>query len=464
MYIFISHSSKNSSVAEEVCTLLESNSHQCFLSPRDIRSGHEYAEEIVSGIDRSEVMLLLLSEEANSSPHVLREVERAVSKNIPIIVYKLEEVVELSKSMEYFLMTHQWVTAKTKVDHSEILRCINEMADKSPSTQAEALSANASPDTGAPSIKKRRLAVVGVFLATAVLVAAIIGISHLAGGNKDDETGEASVAAESSEAQQSAEPSAVMIEAELGDRLIFGTYNEQPIEWRVIALEDGKATVISDRILTMKCYDAAEGGKYNSYNGEDYWTTSSKELDAELDRLIRGDNSWESSNIRTWLNSDRENITYAGQSPSSEAMSEKVNGYNTEAGFLNDFTDEEMAAIVPAEITTNGTVTKDMVWLLSSEELALLENADVSRYSVPTEQAVALDTSRWYTLHMSDYGVDDHYWWLRDGDGETASGVFVVTFSYAGGVTVSQPAGLEGYGIRPVMTLDLTSGCIKTKE
>ncbi len=105
MYVFISHSSQNSGTAEDICALIESNGHKCFLAPRDIRSGHEYAEEIINGIDRSGVMVLVLSKDSNESPHVLREIERAVSKRVPIIVYKLEDV-QLSKSMEYFLMSH----------------------------------------------------------------------------------------------------------------------------------------------------------------------------------------------------------------------------------------------------------------------------------------------------------------------------------------------------------------------
>ncbi len=447
MYIFISHSSKNAETAQELCELIENAEHQCFLAPRDIRSGHEYAEEIINGIDKSNVLLLMLSAESNESPHVLREVERAVSRKIPIIVYKLENV-ELSKSMEYFLMTHQWVNAKARIDHSEVLKCINELAGCSDSDEDD--------EYEMASNYLSRVKKASLIFGISLLAALIVGGTAIALLDSGDNG--------SSDAGQSEQ--ADSLEVQLGDSLMFGSYNEQPIEWRVIALsEDGaEATLISDRILTMKCYDAAEGGKYNSYNGEDYWTTPSAELEPELDRMIRGDNRWESSNIRTWLNSDKENVTYTGQVPSADAMSEKTNGYNIEPGFLNEFTQEEYAAIIPTEISTNGSSTTDMVYLLSSEELAMLEAADVSRYSVPTEQAVALDTSGWYTLHMSDYGVDDHYWWLRDSDGSTASGVNAVTFSYAGGNVISQPAGLEGYGIRPVITVDLSSESIAIKE
>lgn len=127
--IFISHSSKDGETATELCNYLEENGKKCFIAPRDIRYGHEYAEEIVNGIDNSGTMVLILSNNSNKSPHVLREVERAVSKCIPIIIYKLEEV-ELSKSMEYFLMTHQWVNVKAKDGYNNILNYINEIADK----------------------------------------------------------------------------------------------------------------------------------------------------------------------------------------------------------------------------------------------------------------------------------------------------------------------------------------------
>ena len=61
MRIFISHSSKDAEIAREVCDLLEQQSCTCFLAPRNIRSGYEYAEEIVNGIDSSDILLLLLS-------------------------------------------------------------------------------------------------------------------------------------------------------------------------------------------------------------------------------------------------------------------------------------------------------------------------------------------------------------------------------------------------------------------
>ena len=138
-------------------------------------------------------------------------------------------------------------------------------------------------------------------------------------------------------------------------------------------------------------------------------------------------------------------------------MSECRNGYNTEAGFLRGFTEEELSAVLPAEITTNGTVTEDRVYLLSSEELELLVQADVSIDAAPTAAAVENDDSDWYLLYSTDFGVKDHFWWLRDGVQTNSCEVSVVGNSYTGNRIFGDSAGLEGYGVRPVMTVSLAS-------
>ncbi|MCM1055065.1 MAG: DUF6273 domain-containing protein [Bacteroides sp.] len=550
MRIFISHSSANAGEAQEVCGILEQAGHKCFLAPRDIRSGHEYAEEIIDGIDGSDAVVLLLSEAANSSPHVLREVERAVSKKLSVIVYKLEDV-NLSKSMEYFLMTHQWVSEKSDRGYKGILDCINGLKEKNDSENAEEAIQPSQP-LPASKMSKTGIAVkaavggaaAAVCIAAAVLIAsnvhrpssamnenivltdsennvetiseteapaetAVLSETENAPSTEAETSENVSASAENTEGKKEAaetaeeavseqlteavyentsqtaettaentapdeqteavteasvmtEPIAAEPKAELGDSFILGEYLGEPIKWRVIQLsEDGNtAVVISDGILTMKAFDTAEGGKYNFYNGEYYWNVPPAEMTRELERLVRGDNRWELSNLRIWLNSDRDNVTYSDQEPNSRAMSELKNGYNTEAGFLKSFGKNEKDAILTTRVVTDGTVTEDRVYLLSRDELSLLDAADVSVYAVPTDSAAEQDQSGWYRLNVGDYNVRDHYWWLRDPDTDTASEVYIVNFSYAGDKVFSHSAGLEGYGVRPVMTVDLTADCI----
>ncbi len=491
MRIFISHSSLNSNAAEKLCAMLEKKGFSCFIAPRDIRSGHEYAEELVNGIDSSDLVVLLLSKDANESPHVLREVERAVSKKKSIIVYKLEEVT-LTKSLEYFLMTHQWVNTKPGENFEEIIKCVSEYAvNNSDSSQSE----QPSP-TDAPARSKRKKVVPIIAAAALVTVAAVItfvltnnrpetidrpetsGSPETFGSTKTTDSSETidsqntidnTEAVNSSAAENTQNPkpeNSSAAEVKLGERITFGTYNGEPIEWRVIHLSEDKtkAVVIADQILTMKAFDAAEGGSFNENNGESYWSTRSADIDPEIQRLIRGDNRWELSNIRVWLNSANENVTYTDQPPASTAMSEKRGGYHTEAGFLNEFTEEELSALAQSEITTNGVVTEDKVFLLSEEELKWLEEADVSIYTNPTEAAVSQDKSGWYTVDISAYNTEDFIWWLRDPNTETACECRCVNLSCFEQERKinSDYAGLEGYGIRPAMTLDLTSDKMKS--
>ncbi len=446
MIIFISHSSDDFAIAENVCGLLERSGHRCFLAPRDIRSGYEYAEEIMNGIESSELMLLFLSEKANRSPHVMREVERAVSKSIPIIVYKLEDV-ELNKSMEYFLMSHQWVSGKTGATSEEVLNCVAEFAskDKASRTMVE-------PQSHAS--KKSYTGI--VILLVLIAVALVVGLFLLLGTKGDEEE----------QGENKPNVQETFADVEVGDTLVFGNYLEEPIEWRVLSVsEDGSsAVIVAKNILTMKAFDAAEGGKYNYYNDKSYWGEDLVSEDAELLRLLRGNNAWECSNIRTWLNSENETVSYEDQAPTQMSMSEYKNGYDMEPGFLSYFTKEEREAILTTEVNTNGTITRDKVYLLSTKELAWFEEANVSLLAIPTEAALQQDDSNWCEVNVSTYGIEDYCWWLRDCNPEGLScEAYLVGSSYSGCEVQSENVGLEGYGIRPAMTIDLSTECITIK-
>ena len=99
--------------------------------------------------------------------------------------------------------------------------------------------------------------------------------------------------------------------------------------------------------------------------------------------------------------------------------------------------------------------------MLSSDELSWLYDADVSIYSEPTSSAIELDESGWYSSNLEAYKCKDHFWWLRDTDGNDACTVKVVNISYGDEQIIADFAGLEGYGVRPAMTIDLTSDIFK---
>ena len=78
--VFLSHSSKNKTVADAVCATLEGRGIRCWVAPRDIPAGANWGAAIIDGIAGSKVMVVILSSDSNISPQVMREAERAVNK------------------------------------------------------------------------------------------------------------------------------------------------------------------------------------------------------------------------------------------------------------------------------------------------------------------------------------------------------------------------------------------------
>lgn len=95
-----------------MCAVLEQRGLRCWVAPRDIPPGVEWAEAILGGIEASRIMVLVFSNHANESPQVRREVERAVSKGLVIIPLRLEDVVP-TKALEYFISATHWLDAFT---------------------------------------------------------------------------------------------------------------------------------------------------------------------------------------------------------------------------------------------------------------------------------------------------------------------------------------------------------------
>jgi formylglycine-generating enzyme required for sulfatase activity len=110
--IFISYSSKDKTTADATCAALEHKGFRCWVAPRDIVPGKGWGESIIEGIEQSRLMVLVFSANSNASQQVIREVERAVAKRIPIIPFRVENLAP-SKAMEYFISSQHWLDAYT---------------------------------------------------------------------------------------------------------------------------------------------------------------------------------------------------------------------------------------------------------------------------------------------------------------------------------------------------------------
>jgi len=109
-HVFLSHSTRDMESALRICSHLEGGGIICWMAPRDIRPGSDWAESIMRGIAGARAMILLLTPNSNTSAQVRREVEHAVNAEIPIIPVILEGV-EPSMALRYYISAHQWIDA-----------------------------------------------------------------------------------------------------------------------------------------------------------------------------------------------------------------------------------------------------------------------------------------------------------------------------------------------------------------
>jgi len=111
--VFVSYSAADRAPALSVVEGLESRGIRCWVAPRDIPAGSEYGEEIVGAIKGCRILVLIFSAQANSSPHVRREVERAVSARRAILPFRVEDITPTG-AMEYALGNTHWLDAFTR--------------------------------------------------------------------------------------------------------------------------------------------------------------------------------------------------------------------------------------------------------------------------------------------------------------------------------------------------------------
>lgn len=123
---FVSYAAADREAAERIVSLIESKGLTCWIAPRDVRPGAEYAVEIMRGIEQSNCFVLVLSDAANMSNHVRREVERAASKGKAIYPVRIQNI-QPSAKLEYFIAMHHWLDAWDGVLDSHVDRLIAAM-------------------------------------------------------------------------------------------------------------------------------------------------------------------------------------------------------------------------------------------------------------------------------------------------------------------------------------------------
>ena len=168
---FLSYASADCAIADSVCAHLEAAGLHCWIAPRDVPAGAQYADAIVRAINAADALVLILSVQSVNSGHGGKEIERASSKAKPVIALRLDDT-PLTPALEYFLSESQWIDARPGMPGAlaKLTEGLRRLAagDAAPNT-LRAARTTSPPRTADPRQTQRTL------LITAVSVIALLG-------------------------------------------------------------------------------------------------------------------------------------------------------------------------------------------------------------------------------------------------------------------------------------------------
>lgn len=186
--IFISHESSDCGLAQEIRAHLQAGGFDCWMAPDDIDGSTPWPEQIAQAIDACDVMLVVVSANANGSPHVSREVDIAVETGKPLLPVRVEDIVPTG-ALNYLLRLAQWIDVfpGTIADHAGSLTGMaTAMAERQPGAEATPF-APTTPysSAGPPSRNPKRKQTAIIVAAAAVAFVAIIAVIALLASRGD---------------------------------------------------------------------------------------------------------------------------------------------------------------------------------------------------------------------------------------------------------------------------------------
>lgn len=100
--VFVSYASQDAAAAEAIVVALEARGLKCFIAPRDIPAGMEWATAIIDAIFETKLFLLLFSAGANWSIQMARELHLVHDRHIAILPVRLD-ASSANPDIEFFL-------------------------------------------------------------------------------------------------------------------------------------------------------------------------------------------------------------------------------------------------------------------------------------------------------------------------------------------------------------------------
>lgn len=170
-HVFISHSHDDEASADLILRALEKRGVKCWIAPRDVTAGGSYAESILNAIETASSFVLIYSNNSNLSPHVIREVERALNFGVNIIPVRFDQSTP-SKSLDYLLATVHWLSISEPVA-SEIARAAEQIAAAVAKVQPMRPQTSPSETKILPKSRKPIFAAAGILLGILIIGGAV---------------------------------------------------------------------------------------------------------------------------------------------------------------------------------------------------------------------------------------------------------------------------------------------------
>ena len=109
----MSYAAEDVAVAEQVADKLRALGAAIWMAPASILPGQSYNEAIVAGVRSSDMLVVLVSNAANASRHVVREVGLADDQGKRIVPLRIE-AVDPSDGLAFYLSQAHWVELRAE--------------------------------------------------------------------------------------------------------------------------------------------------------------------------------------------------------------------------------------------------------------------------------------------------------------------------------------------------------------
>ena len=112
--VYVSYSSMDKDIADNVVSYLEERGITCWYAPRDIPPGSYWETSISTAISSCKVFLLIYGQNSSQSDQVARELGNAESlQHVSVIPYRIDET-PLTGAFRYYLASSHWVSTDQK--------------------------------------------------------------------------------------------------------------------------------------------------------------------------------------------------------------------------------------------------------------------------------------------------------------------------------------------------------------